>query len=198
MDTKTKEPTPEETLSVFLNLVDLTDYFELRDAIAVLLIYQTGIRINTLVQIENKHLDFDNQLLKLSGEIMKNRQELILPISNQLMHLIKALIEENNKVREYKKEDNSFLFISRQGKSLLNKGRTTTIQKRMTDYSERWGLKNFTPHALRRAFARNLYDKGADVPIISKALGHSDFKVTARYLKIENDELVNNLKRFLD
>lgn len=198
VDTKVKEPTTEDTLDIFFKLIDLTDFFELRDAIAVLMIYQTGVRINTLVQIEEKHIDLNNQLLKLNGEIMKNRQDLRLPLSNQLTQLIKALIEENIRVREYKQQDNSFLFISRNGKSLLNKGRTTTIQKRMTDYAEIWGLKNFTPHALRRAYARNLYDKGADIPIISKALGHSDFKVTARYLRIDNDELVDNLKRFLD
>lgn len=198
VDIEKKEATPEETLGVFFKLIDLTDFFELRDAIAVLMIYQTGVRINTLVQIKEEHLDLNNQLLKLSGQIMKSRQELELPISNQLTQLIKALIEENNKVREYKKQDNTFLFISRNGKTLLRNGRTTTIQKRMVDYSNRWGLIDFTPHALRRGFARNLYNKGANVPIISKALGHNDLKVTSRYLNISNDELVDNLKRFID
>ena len=39
-------------------------------------------------------------------------------------------------------------------------------------------------HAIRRAFAKNLYDKGADVALISKVLGHSNLAVTTQYLDI--------------
>lgn len=194
VDSKTKQHTTPETLNILFSMLDLTNFFELRDAVAVLTMYKTGMRIATLVRLEEKHIDLDNQLLLLSGNITKNRQTLELPLTLQLTHLIGALIEENRRVREHKDIDNNLIFISKNGKSLVYEGKTNTIQKRLHMYSKQYGLKNLHPHAIRRAYAKDLYDKGATLPIISKALGHQDYKVTAKYLNISSEELVKSLR----
>jgi site-specific recombinase XerD len=60
-----------------------------------------------------------------------------------------------------------------------------------------YGLKNINPHALRRGFAMRLRNKGADILLISKALGHSDLAVTTKYLGMEKEEVSNELRKFL-
>lgn len=48
----------------------------------------------------------------------------------------------------------------------------------------------FTPHDLRRTFATNLFQAGADVNIVCKAMGHASIATTQRYDKRTDAEVV--------
>lgn len=52
VDQKVKEGATEYEVNVLLSLLDLSNFIQLRDAVAVLVMFKTGIRINTLVQLE--------------------------------------------------------------------------------------------------------------------------------------------------
>ncbi|KAA0966966.1 site-specific integrase [Sporosarcina sp. ANT_H38] len=52
-------------------------------------------------------------------------------------------------------------------------------------------------HALRRAYAKNLLNKGANSALISKALGHSNLEVTTQCLDLGVEEVVVSLREFL-
>lgn len=52
-------------------------------------------------------------------------------------------------------------------------------------------------HAIRRAYAKNLHEKGASIALISKALGHSDLAVTTQYLELGIEEVAKDLREFL-
>ncbi|MFJ8413291.1 site-specific integrase [Bacillus paramycoides] len=67
-----------------LSLLDLSNFIQLRDAVAVLVMFKTGIRINTLTQLEERHIDFNNNVLNLEGSIMKNHQQIKLPFDKQV------------------------------------------------------------------------------------------------------------------
>jgi integrase len=43
------------------------------------------------------------------------------------------------------------------------------------------GISTFTPHDIRRTFARDLLDAGVDLVTVQKLMGHSDAKTTAGY-----------------
>ncbi|CAI9389461.1 MULTISPECIES: tyrosine-type recombinase/integrase [Bacillaceae] len=197
VDQKVKEGATERDVKVLLSLLDLSNFIQLRDAVAVLVMFKTGIRINTLTQLEERHIDFNNNVLNLEGSIMKNHQQIKLPFDDLLKKLLEVLIKQNAVIRREYGKKNSLLFITKYGDVISTSPTHNNIQKRLNKYSKMCGLKNINPHALRRGFAKSLLDKGANVAVISKALGHSDISVTTKYLYLDVDEVANDLRAYL-
>lgn len=198
VDKKVKTGANENDLNILLSLLDTSTFIGLRDAVAILTLYKTGVRINTLGQIREKHINFNDKSLNLDGSIMKNHNTLKLPLDDQLIELYKVLIEQNEKIRSYYKQNNDFLFVTKYGKTIgATKSTNNSISKQLSKYAKKYDLENINPHAIRRAYAKNLYNKGANVALISKALGHSNLAVTTMYLDLDMDEVAENLRDFL-
>ncbi|MGG4166829.1 site-specific integrase [Rossellomorea vietnamensis] len=197
VDTKVKEGATDREIRVLLSVLDLNDYVQLRDATAALLMYKTGIRINTLVHLENRHIDFENNLLQLDGGILKNHKDILLPFDDMLRRLLTVLVKQNSAIREEYKVSNEYVFITKQGRKVATGQSHNNIQKRLNKYAKEFGLKNINPHALRRGFAKSLLNKGANITDISRALGHSNLAVTTQYLHIDKEEVADNLRKYL-
>lgn len=197
VDQKVKQGATDAEINVLLSVLDLNSFIELRDAVAVLLMYKTGIRINTLSQLEERHINLNENVLMLDGSIMKNHQSLKLPFNELLGNLLAVLVKQNAIIRKEYRKNNQLLFITKYGDVISNSPTHNNIQKRLNKYSKMYGLENINPHALRRGFAKNLLEKGASVAVISKALGHSDIGVTTKYLYLDINEVADNLRRYL-
>ncbi|WP_404467238.1 tyrosine-type recombinase/integrase [Planococcus rifietoensis] len=197
VDKNVKKGARSDDIEVLLSLLDLNTFIGLRDAVAIITLYKTGIRINTLGQLEERHIDFTNRTLNLDGSILKNHKLLQLPIDEVMANLFKVLIGQNKKVRKRYDQKNSFLFVSQKGTSLNTKSTNNAISKRLHKYSQRFGLENINPHSIRRGYAKNLLLKGADIALISKALGHSNLAVTTQYLDLDIEQVSNSLRNFL-
>lgn len=196
-DTPIKEGATDREIRTLLSLLDLTDFVQLRDAVAILTMYQTGLRVGTVVQLENKHVDVGAKMFKIDGEIVKNHEAIHLPFDDVLARLIAVLLRQNDAVRREHNVRNELLFITMHGGPIATSPTNNNIQKRLNKYARMYGLRNINPHALRRGFAKNLLKKGADLPLISKALGHSDLAVTTRYLHLDREEVAENLRKYL-
>ncbi|MFD2213745.1 tyrosine-type recombinase/integrase [Metabacillus endolithicus] len=197
VDNIVKEGAAERDVKVLLSVLNLNDYVQLRDATAALLMFKTGLRINTIVYLENRHIDLENNLLKIDGNIVKNHDQLLLPIDDTLNRLLSVLIKQNDAIRKEYGHKNSYVFITKQGSIIATSQTHNNIQKRLNKYAKEYGLKNINPHALRRGFAKNLLEKGANIAEISKALGHSNLAVTSQYLHLDKEEIAENLRKFL-
>lgn len=197
VDKNIKKGATSNEIQVLLSLVDLNTFIGLRDAVAIITLYKTGIRINTLGQLEERHIDFGNMILNLDGSILKNHKMLQLPIDEQMAHLFRVLINQNKKIRSSFNQRNNFIFITQKGTSLNTKSTNNAISKRLYKYSKEYNLVNINPHAIRRGYAKDLLNKGANLALISKALGHSNLAVTTQYLNLDEDEVATNLRGFL-
>ena len=197
VDKNVKKGSASRDIELLLSLIDLNSFVGLRDAVAIITLHKTGIRINTLGQLEERHIDYENLTLNLDGSILKNHKMLQLPIDEQTAGLFRVLIQQNKKIRKRYSKKNSFVFITQKGNSLDTKSTNNAISKRLNKYSKEFGLEDINPHAIRRAYAKNLLNKGADVALISKALGHSNLAVTTRYLDLDLEEVATSLRDFL-
>lgn len=194
-DDDIKVGTTGKELDTLISMLDFSSFVEFRDACVFLIIWETGVRLSTMSQITYSMIDVENQLLNLSGSIMKNRRSLSLPISSKLTDMLENLIEVNKEVCTYNKVENNLLFISSNGNGFITKNYTNTFTKRVAHYKKKFGLKNINPHAIRRGFAKKLLDNGVSVPVISKALNHGDLEVTTKYLHIDNKEVIDALRK---
>lgn len=190
--------TEDDVFNVLRNL-DLSNFIELRDAAAILTMYQTGIRLATLSSLEERHVDINNRLLRIDGALLKNRKVIMLPFDGRLQKIFEVLFLQNQMIREEKGKVNSFVFITQQGKGIVNDDspKSNAIAKRLNYYKRKYGIENINPHALRRGFAKDVYNRSnGDLALVSKALGHSDFGVTARYLHLDPEEIADKLREF--
>ena len=192
-----KHGATEKDVQILLSLLDVTDYVQLRDATAILLIYQTGIRLATLAGLRNEHIDLEEGYLNLTADIMKNHKPFKMPISGNLVQYLSVLMSANETIRSHTGASNDYVFISRRGDSVQSSSTHNAIQVRLSYYAKKYKLKNINAHGLRRGFAQNLLKKGASVPLISAALSHSDLAVTTKYLYLSKEEVAESLKEYL-
>ena len=197
VDSPVKEGATDKEINLLLSMLDLSKFVELRDATAILLMYQTGIRVGTLTQLEEKHVDLQAKVLRMDGGIIKNHESLHIPFNDVLQRLLYVLMEQNEVVRRENGVRNDLVFITKAGTTVQNSPTNNNIIKRLGKYAKQYGLKNINPHALRRGFAKNLLGKGANIALISKALGHSDLAVTTRYLHLDKEEVADTLRGYL-
>lgn len=195
---KVQTPAKENEIEILLSLIDTTSWIGFRDACVLLLLYKSGIRINTLVSLREHHIDFENKELALSGDIMKNGRNLRLPLDDQMLELLERLIQQNQIVRKRYREKNDYVFISKSGKTCISETtNNNAISKRLHYYSKKYGLKSITPHKIRRLYSTNLLRKGANISVISKALGHSSLGVTEKYISLSEQEIADELRSYL-
>jgi len=178
-------------------MLDLTDFVQLRDVVAILTLHQTGIRLGTVSQLRNKHIDIKVMLLRIDGGQIKNYESLILPFDDVLTRLFTVLLAQNDAVRKSNVVRNDFVFITQTGGQVAAHRTNHILTRRLNKYKREFGLKNMALHALRLGFAKWLYDQGAHIAVISKVLGHSDIAVTMRYLHLETEEVAEVLRKHL-
>lgn len=179
-----KRGSTESDIFKLLDSLDLDDRTELRDACLFLQIWETGARVGTIVQTTLDMIDFENKLITYPGTIMKSGQSLILPVSDNMIMLLKEYIHKNSITSGY-------LYTSRTNRVMTS----TTVSKRVSVYRERTGLSIINPHAIRRGFAKRLLNSNVNIAIISKALAHSSLEVTTKYLHIGEDELIDSIRQ---
>lgn len=135
--------TNKHEVNLLLSLLDLNDFVQLRDAAAILTMYQCGIRINTLSQLERKHVDPESKLFKIDGGIVKNHQQILLPMSDTQANVLDVLMRQNDIIRREYGVRNDFIFITRKGGRIATSPTNNNIQKRLNKYAREYGFKKY-------------------------------------------------------
>ncbi len=174
-----------------------------RDAAIIGLLYATGLRRDEVVRLGTSDFDPETGMLMIRGKRNKQRTAYI---TNGAADALKdwiairgfkagALFVEVNKggkvlleresmiVKPFKKIRGVDVPNKKAGQTIFRGGVLTSqaIYNMLTKRAQEAGIKNFSPHDLRRTFIRHLLDAGADIATISKMAGHANVQTTARY-----------------
>jgi site-specific recombinase XerD len=154
----------------------------LKHKLIIKLIYSSGLRLQELIDLKRKNIDFDRNLIYIiKGKGKKDRITLIS--ENLRLDLLKYYSNYNFSTE--------YIFEGRNGKYTKK-----SVQKVLDSLSKKIGTK-ITPHMLRHSFATHLLEQGTDIRHIQKLLGHSDLSTTEIYTKVSNKDL-SNIKSPLD
>ncbi|MBH8603676.1 tyrosine-type recombinase/integrase [Thermoactinomyces sp. CICC 10522] len=178
----------EKELKALFSVLDTRQYSNFRDKVIMLLLLDTGIRINELVNVQISHLDVKRLTLTIPAEIAKNRKSRTIPVSRKVMKLLLELHEENKQYFE----PTEFLFLTAYGDQML----ADTFRRRLWKYAEEAGIERATPHMFRHTFARDYLLAGGDVFTLQLILDHADIATTRRYVQMDENHVKEQHQRF--
>ena len=170
----------EKEMELFLNSIDTTTGFGLRDRALFELMYVTGMRIGEVCRLDVAHIDFS--LNEVFIQKSKNRKDRIVPLGRMAKRFLKKWVKE---VRTYflKKVENDpgALFLSEKGARMA----ASSIRYRLKRCLKIAGItkQGISPHSLRHTCATHLLAGGADIRFVQELLGHESIETTVSYTK---------------
>lgn len=173
----------ERLLAQFGPLHKINKYSELRDYTIILLLIETGTRIEQLLSIEIQNIDMIHKQISLSAQSSKGRQQHKIYFSNATARAIELLIE----ISKERRNNNTFLFLTHEG----SKFNSDTFRKELKKYASKAGIKGVrvSPHTFRHFFAITYLNNGGSLPALMKLLDHKDITTTMRYLDLSHHKI---------
>lgn len=173
-----------DEMEMFLNSFDLQKPVDLRNRALFELMYACGLRVSEVVALRLEDIDFNDQVLHITGKGDKQR---IVPFYDMAkQQLQRYLYEVRGSWINHQKH--SIVFINQRGKGLTTRG----VQYLMQKQAEALGMSiHIHPHMFRHSFATHLLDNGADLRLVQELLGHSSLSTTQIYVHVSQERLKN-------
>ncbi|MCM1160664.1 MAG: tyrosine-type recombinase/integrase [Roseburia sp.] len=159
-----------------------------RNKTLILLGLNTALRISDVLRIKWKDVfDEENNQIKEHLEIreMKTRKKQTIALNDFIRHNLYTYKEYIFCLSPYDKEQ--YLFVSRKGKNVpICRSQAYRIIKQA---AEAVGLpSHISCHSLRKTFGYHACKQGISPALLMDIYNHSSYKITKRYLCIEQDE----------
>lgn len=146
----------------------------------LILAYSGGLRVSEVVSI--KTYDIDSKRMTIFIRHAKGKKDRVVSLSPVLLVMLREC------ALEYKPNKTGYLF---EGNTKGTPYSVRSLQEVLQVAKSKAGIiKLGSIHSLRHSFATHLIDKGTDITMIQRLLGHNDLKATLRYLHTSNKDLL--------
>lgn len=165
----------QDEIAAILNSVD-----NVKHKTMLMLAYSSGLRVSEVVSIKTR--DIDSSRMCILIQQAKGKKDRIVKLSPVLLVMLREYWNR------YKPSPAGLMFEGQyRGKAYS----TRSLQLVLAAAKQKAGvIKPGSIHSLRHSFATHLLDKGTDVTMIMKLLGHNDIKTTLRYLHVTNRDML--------
>lgn len=142
----------------------------IKHKLVISILYSAGLRLSELINLKQTDVDLARNIIFIKqGKGKKDRITLLSKRVKKLLKEYYVLVGERN-----------YVFSGRKGKYS-----SKTIQEIIKQSSKKAGIKKrVTPHTLRHSFATHLLERGIDIRIIQKLLGHENIRTTQIYTHV--------------
>jgi len=148
--------------------------------VMLMLAYSAGLRVSEVVAL--KAYEIDSKRMSILIRQAKGKKDRMVTLSPVMLVMLREY------AAAYKPDKQGYLF---EGSVKGEPYSSRSLQEVLQAAKNRAGIiKPGSIHALRHSFATHLLDKGTDVTMIQKLLGHNDIKTTLRYLHTTNKDLL--------
>lgn len=189
-DTEPFVPMEEDILkqAIELSKIKTSENSFVYHAIYVLL-YDTGCRINELLNIKKKNILLGTNTIVLESDNTKGKNQRYVFFTNQNKSIVVDLI---------RRSPSDYVFWNYLKSRPISRDDVKNYMRRM---KKKLGVERFHAHQIRKRFATDLVECGANLKTVQTILGHKDQKTTEIYVsyssiiaKKEYDELMNKKK----
>jgi integrase/recombinase XerC len=168
----------ENEMQTLFNLTDI----KLRDRVMIELLYSCGLRIEELMSLNLKDIDFISNIVTVTG---KGNKERIAPVGNKALSVIRDYINERRSLG-LPCGVNSPVFLSDHMKRLNQRTARRILHKQ---FIRAKFIKKASPHTLRHTFATHMLDRGCDLRSVQEMLGHKNLSSTQIYTHVTIESL---------
>ena len=181
---KVIESLREDEVKAILETTDSETIWHQRDHSLILLMYNTGARVQELADLRLDALKLDAAAqVKLKG---KGRKERVVPIWEETAEALKGWL----KAREEAGICSEYVFINAHRQQISRFGIAHTLDKYVKLARGKCSSlreKHVTPHTFRHTAALHLIQSGVDIVVIKDWLGHADIRTTCLYIDINTE-----------
>lgn len=180
-----------EEIAELFQAAEGEDPLDYRNLALLEILYGTGIRVGECAAITLDAIDFDLNILLVTGKGNKDRY---VPFGHFASEAVRTYLEEGRKVlMSHYHEEHNYLFINSRGAHLTVGG----IQYILKQLIKKTSLtSNITPHMLRHSFATHMLNNGADIRTVQELLGHSSLSTTQIYTHVTTESLQADYNKY--
>jgi integrase/recombinase XerD len=146
-----------------------------RDIAVVELLFGAGLRVGEVANLSSERIDLDSESIRVDG---KGARERLVPIvSGEL----KSALGDYAQSRRASDPESLRFFVNQRGGRRLSED---SIRRTVHRLARSAGVGRVTPHMFRHTFATLLLDRGVDLRVIQRLLGHSSIVTTTIYAQV--------------
>lgn len=173
------KPLAEKEVTKLLDSIPAVSSIERRDRALLELLYGTGARVSEVVGAELSDLDFDEELILVTGKGAKQR---LVPIGATLNRALRAYLEPAGRAALLGSKKSTRVFLNARGGTLSRQGIDLIIHKRALAVGiER---SRVSAHVFRHSCATHMLAHGADIRVVQELLGHASIATTQLYTAV--------------
>lgn len=170
----------KEGIKEILSLPNTSTPSGVRDLAILTLLYDSGARVQELINIKTKDIDLNKKTVYLFG---KGRKARIVPLITQTIKILEKYI----KIYNIPANSENLLFYNSQSIALTRMGITYIIRKYVDIAKKANPIEfqiNVTPHTFRHSKAMHLLESGVNLIYIRDFLGHESVTTTEIYARV--------------
>jgi integrase/recombinase XerD len=176
----------KEQLKKLFRQPDLKTFTGIRDYTIMMLMLETGIRVNELAGLSLSDIRWEDELICIRNA--KSYRERLVPFQKDMKQQLKKYIAIRGFV------ESEAIFVTVDGTRLTKRG----IQQRIIKYGEMANIKDVrcSPHTFRHTFAKLSVQQGANIFELQTILGHTSMEVVKIYVNLFGSDVRESHKKF--
>lgn len=178
----------DEELDKVLASYDDKQFAQWRDKTLVLLLLDTGLRINEAINLTSEQVDFRQLTVLVPSQIAKNRKHREIPISREVAKRLRQLLDETG----HYFGDSGRLFMNAYGDDYT----ADAFRRRLNRLKRKLDMPRLHPHMFRHTFARNYILNGGDIFTLQRILDHAEITTTRKYIQMDVEHIREQHNKF--
>ncbi|MFI5035774.1 MAG: tyrosine recombinase [Acidimicrobiales bacterium] len=173
------KPLSEEEMARLIDGVGDEGPRDRRDRALLELLYGTGARVSEVVGLALEDLDFDEELILVTG---KGSRQRLVPMGAGLRTALVNYLEPGGRRELIGEQRPTRLFLNSRGGALTRQGVDLIVRRRAL--AAGIPRSRVSAHVFRHSCATHMLAHGADIRVVQELLGHASIATTQVYTAV--------------